>query len=250
VGELDRRTMVALLVLLIGCGREGFEPAGADEGERYDETLGAAFPPLVLHLPFDEGTGTSAADASGNAHDAALSGVTFAAGHTGQALRFDGVDDYATLTDNPTLGLAAFSIAFWLWSDHGNDFETLITNDHNCVQYESVYVQTGQFGITPTNAASPGATVVDFPPPPAGTWTHVVAVYSGTDLRVYENGALATVPTPTTVAPWPSTHALWLGATPHSCPDPTVVWPFAGLLDDLRVYSGALSDESIAALAQ
>ena len=71
---------------------------------------------LVLHLPFDEGSGTIAHDALGN-HDAQLHNHTqWASGYLRQAVQFDGSDDYISLGDEQ-LGLDEvdeFTITFWI----------------------------------------------------------------------------------------------------------------------------------------
>ena len=59
---------------------------------------------------FDEGTGSTAYDSSGCGNDGTLSGGKF-----GNALYFDGVDDYVNIPDNPTLDLTGdITLEAWI----------------------------------------------------------------------------------------------------------------------------------------
>jgi len=70
-------------------------------------TLTSAPPPPTGPIgswSFSEGSGTLAADSSGNGLDGTLvNGTAFVAGPAGQALSFDGVDDYADVSTAPPL---------------------------------------------------------------------------------------------------------------------------------------------------
>ena len=70
---------------------------------------------IVARWAFDEGSGTSAADATGNGHTATLQGPTWSPGRSGSTLTFDGEDDIVAVLASPALtGLTNnFSLAFW-----------------------------------------------------------------------------------------------------------------------------------------
>ena len=58
---------------------------------------------LIAAYAFDEGTGTTTADATGTGHTGTLTGATWtAAGKNGNALSFDGVNDWVTVA-TPTI---------------------------------------------------------------------------------------------------------------------------------------------------
>src|SRR3989338_5705843 len=66
---------------------------------------------LVGHWKFDEGTGLSAGDSSGNNNTGTLvNGPTWTTGKIGQALNFDGVDDYVKIPGTATL-MSNFSVS-------------------------------------------------------------------------------------------------------------------------------------------
>jgi hypothetical protein len=77
---------------------------------------------LVLHLPLDDGPGsTTAVDVSGNGHDGTLINMgpntDWVSGRDGLALDFDGADDYVSVPDHADLDFGAgdFSVALWVY---------------------------------------------------------------------------------------------------------------------------------------
>ena len=70
--------------------------------------------------PMDMSSGLIAADVSGNSNDGLLTnfnGTPWAAGYHGNALQFDGVDDYVALTSQSSIydGLGSpYSVAYWV----------------------------------------------------------------------------------------------------------------------------------------
>src|SRR5688572_14501692 len=61
---------------------------------------------VTTELRFNEGTGTTTADGSGNNHTGTLTnGPTWAAGKYGQGINFDGTDDYVAIADHANFTL-------------------------------------------------------------------------------------------------------------------------------------------------
>ncbi len=81
--------------------------------------VGNASAALVAHLPFDEGSGTFAQDATGNGHDGTLTeeGVVWAEGKLGSCVELDGAGyiDVA-VPEGIEMGGADVTIALWLKS--------------------------------------------------------------------------------------------------------------------------------------
>ncbi len=73
---------------------------------------------LKARLKLDEGSGTSAADSTGNGNTGTLqNGPTWVAGQSGQAVSFDGTDDYVSLGTGSLLNVAssgAFILSAWV----------------------------------------------------------------------------------------------------------------------------------------
>ena len=69
---------------------------------------GAPPPVPVAAYGFEEASGTTVLDASGNANNGTITGATrSAAGHSGGALSFDGVNDWVTVADANSLDLTS-----------------------------------------------------------------------------------------------------------------------------------------------
>lgn len=74
---------------------------------------------------FDEGTGTSFADSSGNGLHGTISGATWTTGLFGSALSFDGVNDYGLVAHNAILNFAStdnFTQETWVKCRAGGTF--------------------------------------------------------------------------------------------------------------------------------
>jgi hypothetical protein len=76
---------------------------------------------------FDEGSGTTTSDASGNGHDGAITGATWTtAGRFGSALEFDGDGDYVRVLDDPDLDLTdEVTVTAWV-KGRGSDFVSVV----------------------------------------------------------------------------------------------------------------------------
>jgi hypothetical protein len=100
--------------------RSGPRPAGCEGGG------GAELPKPVVHLDFDDVSGTTINDVSGNGHDAtAHGGARFVDGVDGKGLDFDGEDDYADLSFRlPRQG----SIALWYYPHRLYNYNTVFDN--------------------------------------------------------------------------------------------------------------------------
>ena len=194
---------------------------------------------------FDESSGTTASDASGNNNAGTLTnmvGTAWTAGKIGNSLNFDGVNDYVvrnTLSANIT-GDCTVSV----WMNRSGVPSTnvrlmdLATADGSGMQL----VVRGTTGYAGMDDA--GGLTVEI----AGTQNlcdgslhHVAAVRTGTTFRLYVDGALAVSSSnPTNTAPTYTRLAVaaYIGGANY----------FPGKLDDVRVYSRALSGTEIQAL--
>src|SRR4029079_11628875 len=96
-----------------------FDDLGASS-DASDASLPEPTQGLIASWHFDEGTGTSAADVSGNGHDATLfSGARGGAAKRGTALALDGVAAFAAATQSSLFDRAMqpWTIAAWVWDD-------------------------------------------------------------------------------------------------------------------------------------
>jgi hypothetical protein len=201
---------------------------------------------LVAAYGFNEGAGTSAADASGRGHTGVVSGALWtAAGRFGNALSFDGVNDMVTVVDSALLDLTTgMTLSAWIFpTAHGNgvwrnvlikerpggEVYNLYSNTDTNVP--TVYVVRNAAPGTPLEAR--GTAQV-----PLNTWTHLAATHDGATLRLYVNGAQIGSRA-VSGSLLTSTGALRIGGN--------AVWGefFQGRIDEVRIYNRALSPGEI-----
>lgn len=86
-------------------------------------------PNVVMELRFNEGSGTSATDGSGNSHSGTLvNGPVWATGKYGQGLNFDGTNDYVSVADHANFTLdptVSYTWSAWVRSNNFNQWSTI-----------------------------------------------------------------------------------------------------------------------------
>jgi autotransporter-associated beta strand protein len=229
-----------------------------------NEAAVSVLPQLIAYYKFNESSGTSAADASGNGQAATLNGTTWTvSGHSNNAVSLSGGSQYVTLPNNITTNLTGdFTIATWvnlnattMWTrifDFGVGNVPASGAPSTPVRYMFLTPESGsgtvRFSITTGgNGAEQqinGASAL-----PASGWHHVAVTLAGTTSSIYVDGALSGTGT-VTISPsqMGSTTQNWIGRSQFSNypnNDPYL----NGLVDDFRIYNGALSAAQVTALA-
>ena len=191
---------------------------------------------LVAAYSADAGAGTTVADVSGNGNGATLTGATWTgAGRFGGALSFDGLNDWATVADAASLDLGVgMTLEAWVRPSALGGWQTVLLKEQPGQLVYALY------GNTDSNRPS-GHVFVGGDLDTRGTaalpvnaWTHLAATYDGATLRLYVNGSqVSSRAIPGSMVG--STGALRIGGNG--------VWGewFAGLIDEIRIYSRALS---------
>jgi hypothetical protein len=177
---------------------------------------------LEAYYPLD---GT-ADDASGNGYDGSITGdVSFASGQVGRAAEFD-IGEYVEVPG--FIDASAVQSRFaWVKPIGGAD------GGYPRVIHQSNDLELAWKRASNQWAVWDGNTWYTFGTAPDGEWKHVGVVWDGSDLIGYENGQafqLATNGGSSSTAP------IRIGANPSPTGD-----KLAGLIDDVRVYSRALS---------
>lgn len=85
-------------------------------GALFSSTASAQTSGLVAAYNFDEGSGTTLMDRSGNGNNGTLvSSPAWTAGKNGGALAFDGVDDYVSVPETSSLDISgSMTLAAWI----------------------------------------------------------------------------------------------------------------------------------------
>ena len=200
----------------------------------------AATAGLVAAYGFDEGSGTTVTDASGNGNTGTITNATWAAtGKYGKALQFNGTNALVTIPDAASLHLSTgMTLEAWVnpstvnanWRDviyKGNDNYYLEATSTNASKPDAGMIAGGSYADAFGTAALT-----------ANTWSYLTETYDGSTLRLYVNGTqVASTAHTGTIAT--STNPLQIGG------DSLYGQYFAGLIDEVRVYNVALTAAQI-----
>jgi len=194
--------------------------------------------PLIVGLGFNEGSGTTSADLSGNAHTATLvNGPAWVAGKYGNALSFDGVNDEVQVANASTIDLGSANFTMMMWVKRnalGGSVQRHLFGKcastgwtAGCKEFY-FYGDTLRLGSFNTGDTDLG-TVND------ANWHHIAVVFtrSSNTVQFYLDGTLRTTATKNLEADNTS-HVFTLGNHLSS-------YPFSGLIDEVRFYTQALT---------
>jgi len=161
---------------------------------------------------FNEGSGTTLTDASGNGHHGTINGATWANGIEGNALSFDGASDYVeTIGNLPAFGNNPVSLEAWAYlvGDPANK-DHFIIEIGNDASLQEFGISTWSGGSSPKGeflVANFGANLESNIFPRMGNWYYLAATWDGTTASLYVNGLLATSST-WNARNFPGTHAV------------------------------------------
>lgn len=198
---------------------------------------------LVGSWSFEEGSGTTTADSSGQTNTGTLNaGVTWSStGKAGKALAFNGTNGMVTVADKASLDLTtAMTLSAWVNPSANANWRTVLLKEAGTNLVYGLYSSdTGSLPNVYFRTGSTDRSLVGTGALPTNTWTHLASTYDGSNLRLYVNGTLVrTVAATGNMSA--STGALRIGGNS--------IWGeyFAGLIDEAHIYSRALSAAEIA----
>jgi hypothetical protein len=199
---------------------------------------------LAGHWTMNDGTGNMASDSSGFArHGTLIAGPVWVSQKFNGGLRFDGVDDYVDVPDAPQLNpTSALTMATWFNSADISAGGILISKGTSGDQFH-LRIFAGSVRVRLTT----GGNMFSYEPAysfTSGAWYHLAAVYDGTNLVIYVNGSPIGKPYPASGSLYVTSVNLNLGKRSGAFNN-----YFNGVLDDVRIYSRALSAREIATLA-
>ena len=198
---------------------------------------------------FDEGSGTTAYDTSGNDNDGTIYGATWTDGKFGKALSFDGVDDYVEVPDSDSLDLQTLTLEVWNKLDALSDTGVLYKRSGlpgslgTNANYQMEIYPPGDgnyyFAFSYRDGSSWQNVYSTNTPIETGKWYHVVMTFDSGTGRVYINGKLDAEKTglPSLVT---NDYHLVIGAAWNDY--------FNGIIDEVRIYNRALTPEEISDL--
>ena len=261
-GKIDNKKIISL-VLKKGGSRAGdiiVNTAGLVTQRMEDDIVG--------YWHFDEGTGTSTYDASGNDNTGALTnGPTWQSGSSckaGGCLDFDSDNDYVSIPDDASLRADTtnqLSFSMWVKSNDYTDNQTFIAKRHtnnNSGHYNIFTIGAGKIGFfwyTSQSPAGGASYTTDDIVLTAGQWHHIgiskVWSDSSPDYHIYVDGVekSVTAVNPTRLA------CIYAGSyVPSSIGAARRAEGyggnyafFNGLIDEVRIYNVVLSSSTIKA---
>jgi hypothetical protein len=211
---------------------------------------GVSVPGIVGWWRFDETSGGSVSDSSGNGNAGVLyNGPVWGAGKIGNALSFDGQDDYVQVPYRSSIAPQHLTVATWFRAATFANVQwnaTLVNQGANEWDngYYGMAVRTSGAPIAMLNIGGGQANTyyLNAGAVSVGAWHHVAMTYDNVTFKIYINGAQATS---TTInrARTASSLPLIMGRRGDGG------YYLKGTLDDVRIYSRVLSATEIAALA-
>jgi hypothetical protein len=205
------------------------------------------------HWKFDEGSGITAADNSGNANTGTILGATWmAAGKIGFGLNFDGVDAVNAGSGATLNNLRAMTISAWIkpntlgggasgrivqkGAGAGPGFRFMLRSN-NALAFAVDYTTTDLSRATANSVLT------------LGVWTHVLVTWTGsataTNVKIYLNGVETAYGATQTGA---GTRANDAASSLYIGNEGDGTGAFDGLMDDVRVYNRVLSANEITAV--
>ncbi|SDS58055.1 glycoside hydrolase family 127 protein [Actinoplanes derwentensis] len=225
------------------------KPFYKTHGQRYSvywNVTGSA--PSEVRYLFDEPSGSTAIDATGNGWNGTLvGGATRTAGRSGTAVLLNGVNAYVNLPAGILAGASAFTVATWIRLDTAATWARIFDfgTGGGAYLFLTPRSSAGNMRYAITTGGSGAEQRIDAPAAlPTGTWTHVAVTHTGNLGVLYVNGAEVARNNALTVRPSAiNTTQNWIGRSQYAA-DPYLT----AAVDNLRIHSRALSAAEVSQL--
>ncbi len=199
---------------------------------------------------FNETSGTTAADSSSTNNGTLTNGAKFAPGQFGNAVLFDGVNDYVSMADSANLspGAGDFTISTWIYGTRAGTntiWENTGASTNNSASLETTAASGQKARITFRDGSANQAQVTGVTALSLNTWYHLAGVRRGTTAELYVNGTLEGTNTNASLG----TITVSDGTVPHMGESYIGTNFMGGLIDEPAIYSRALTAGEIAKLA-
>ena len=192
---------------------------------------------LVAAYGFNEGTGTTVNDASGNRNSGTLQGGASwtTSGKYGKAILFNGTSALVNIPNSPLLQLrTAMTLEAWVNPSR----LTGVWRDVIYKANDNYYLEADSTSAKPATRGAAGSPLFGTGKLSTNAWTHLAGTYDGITVRLYVNGVQVSSRAQTGQIAI-STNPLQIGG------DSAYGQYFPGTIDEIRVYQRALSAAEI-----
>ncbi len=194
---------------------------------------------LTGYWKFNENTGTSVYDSSGNGNNGSINGASWVAGKSGSGLSFNGSSSYVEVPDSSTVDqLSSFSWTAWVYISGYGDYREILTKQ-STNQGGNYEIRINPDGILSFAAFTNSVNVISVNVVPLDQWVLLSGVFtSGSKVELYINGSL--------------NNSVSTGVTTYGSNSDTLKIGkradglfFSGLIDEVAMYNRALSGSEI-----
>ncbi len=221
-------------------------PFSMHDGPRFFDAGGDAAPSgLVAYWKFDDDPTNGALDSSGHGHTGTCVTTcpTVVAGKVGMAYQFDATQSEALVVPDSMDFRGNVTIAAWFMANDSTADLSMLAKPFSTASDNSWQLEFRSTGFVSFSGGSvhylDSAQTIT-----RAVWHHAAGTWDGTTKRLYIDGVEVSNVAATLSY---DTHDVYLGADNNA--GSTALF-FSGTLDELRVYSRALSASEVAALAQ
>jgi hypothetical protein len=199
-------------------------------------------------LKFDEGTGTSAADSSGNGRTGTLLGSAgWGSGRVNSCLSLNGTSAYCALPADVVKDLSDFTVSAWVYWNAARTWDRVFDFGDDTHRYMMLTARgaNGLARFAISLGGREGECYVDSNAAlPRVAWTHVAVTLTGTTCTFYVNGTVTGSSTNMYLQPnqLGSTRNNWIGRSARNEPY------FSGRIDEFRIHRFGLSQAQVVAL--
>jgi hypothetical protein len=209
-------------------------------------------PPLVGvagYWDFNEGSGQTAADKTGNGNNGILSrGVRWTSGEFGSGTQFDDVNDYVKVANRSDFNFNAnFTVSLWINTSAWKRSEPILSNSMFRIYHRGDSAGDNVYFLMKINSTeSPGDSswagwtgVKTSEPLPANKWSSLIGVKSGNNMTIYVNGVKSREFDALTGYSTDKSGSidLFIGGDGHT--------NFNGAIDEVKIWNRALTDNEV-----
>jgi hypothetical protein len=226
----------------------------------FDQQLTGSEPGLSAYYRFDERTGSTVVDATGNGNDGTLSGSVNRLNFLGQALELDGFGNAVTVADNASqTGMTELTLAAWVKLDALGTIQSVIAKSEDGVDeaFELNILADGRITLTVSSDGIGGdlgfarSTADAAGQLEAGEWYHIAGTWDGINpTTMFINGVDVTDAGGTSVAGTVNDSAVDLGIGSSIDGSDVHSRKFDGQIDEVAIFSTGMSSADIQAMME